>query len=157
MITLPAAWIAKALAPQANDVLLAFLTITHPDITTTYLVNDTVNQTRLGQVYTALGSLLILPPEQNGNQGIASLDIDAVDLSTITNLRTASPINGPLMVNIVLALASAPDDGVSFGTFQWKPLAYTDLHASGQLVDEDPMDIMMPGDTLSPVNNPGAF
>ena len=157
MRTIPAGLLSAMNAPTYNGALLTFLTISHPDITTIHLVDNEVAVARGGVLYLTLGAESKLPGEQGDGVGNATLAIDAVDLTAITALRTVS-LSSFVLVNIVLALGATPDtDYLDMGTYKWRNVTWNKDVASGDLSFDDDLDLIIPGDDLSPVNNPGAF
>lgn len=156
MRTVPAALQAASLYSQTPSAVVEFLTISHADLPASlYLVNNPAAITHDGQEYSPFAFRVELPADKDGEIGDARLIIDAVDLSIITAIRS---IQSRATVGIIVALADAPDTTeVDLGTFEWKDITYNATTVSGALTYEDRLDILVPGDTFTPVAVPGNF
>jgi hypothetical protein len=160
-VNIPSALQQAALASQTPEVVLLFVTTTHADLDApVYLVNNTQDMVRGGQTYTAIAQDITLPSDTDSGDAAARLVLDALHSSTFAPIEMIRSISSetPAEVGIVLALASDPDTTeYDLGTFEFKSTEWDSLELSGDLTYEDNLDVLIPGDCMTPDNTPGAF
>jgi hypothetical protein len=144
------------LAAQTNEVVLTFLSLSHPDLSAPlYVVNNNVAIVKDGVTFAPFPFAISLPADTDGNIGNASLTIDAVDLSIITALKS---IDTAPTVSLVVALASDPQvTELDLGEFTWKEISYNEQTVSGELTYSDTLDLLVPSIVIDPVDLPGSF
>jgi len=98
---------AALYAPQTPLVFLHLVTIDHDDLGAPIrLVDNLIDITSRGDLYTAFPIRVVLPPDVPGELPGLDLTIDAIDQSLITALRS---ISSPPKISIDVIIASTPD------------------------------------------------
>jgi hypothetical protein len=118
-------------------------------------VNNNVNITSGGSVYTAYPFEAVLPDDKEEKEPAAEIRIDNVDRSLMDEIRS---IQSPPTITISVILASSPN------TIEWGPL---DMETRGVTYDAQTIIISLaysaftqepfPYLTFDPVNFPGMF
>ena len=143
-------------APETDEVFLILVTISHPQLPAPLrAVNNTVNVTSRGDVFTAYPVRIDLPGESADEVARVQLQIDNVDRLILDTLRTLSE---PPTVTVEVIMASTPDT-VEAGPFAMTlhSAPYDALTVTGELAFEDILNEPFPGDTFSPALFPGLF
>ena len=144
-------------AQETNKVFLTLVTISHDDITGGPLrfVNDNVNITSNGDIYSAFPFEIILPPERADELVVAKLRIDNIDRGITLALRE---INSAPSVTVQVILADDPNN-VQLGplNFTWRVAEYSVDIVEGDLRFEELLGEPFPGDRVTPSLFPGVF
>lgn len=143
-------------AQQTAEVLLVALTITHPDITTLRLVNNTQPVVRAAGTYQPYPMQLSLPAQRDDQLPQVDIVIDNVDREVLRQIRTVS---GVPQVTMEVILASSPDT-VEAGPFDFalKQVNYDVLAITGTLgYEDDILNQRVPAMDYTPTNSPGLF
>lgn len=143
-------------AQQTAEVFLVCLTITHPDITTLRLVNNTQPVVRAAGTYQPYPMQLILPAQRDDQLPQVDIVIDNVDREVLRQIRTVS---GVPKVTMEVILASSPDT-VEAGPFDFslKQAGYDVLAITGTLgYEDDILNQRVPAMEYTPTNSPGLF
>ncbi|MGP1274246.1 MAG: DUF1833 family protein [Caulobacterales bacterium] len=113
-------YLDAALAQETDEIHLALLTVTHPDFAALEieapeygisngairLVANGESVTSRGNVYTAAGFELTLPPQGEGEKPVMSVRIENIDRRLTALLRT---LTSPPVFSVEVVLASDPD------------------------------------------------
>jgi hypothetical protein len=143
-------------AQETGEVFLVCLTITHPDITTQRLVNNTQPVVRAAGTYQPYPMQLKLPDERDDQLPQVDIVIDNVDRAVLEQIRT---IKGVPQVTMEVILASSPDT-VEAGPFDFslKTASYDVLAITGTLgYEDDILNQTVPATEYTPTNSPGLF
>jgi hypothetical protein len=153
--TLSAAALAAMFAQETDAVFLVLLTLTHPDITTLRVVNNTQDVTSRGNVYVAFPFDAKLPTDIAEQLGTVQLTISNVDRRIIDEIRT---IEGPMTATFEVVTASAPDT-VEVGplTFDAIECDYTVDSITATLAYEPILNEPFPAGTFNPQDFPAMF
>ncbi|WP_130617990.1 DUF1833 family protein [Dyella amyloliquefaciens] len=144
------------LAQETAEVFLVCVTITHPDIDTQRLVNNTEVVSRAAGDYLPCPMNLALPDQTEDQVPEVNIVIDNVDREVLRQIRL---IRGVPQVTLEVILASSPDT-VEAGPFDFslKSTNYDVLSINGTLgYDDDILNQQVPAQTYTPVNSPGLF
>jgi len=154
LVSLPA--LQGALAAQTDEVYLVLLQIDHADLPSPIrLVNNSVDVTSSGDVYTAFPFEVQLPDDREDKEPLASLKIDNVSRDLIDEIRS---IQSPPLMTISVILESSPS------IIEWGPL---ELETRGVTYDASSIVFRLgystftrepfPFRTFDSVNFPGMF
>lgn len=139
----------------SDDPFLMFVTLSHPDITSIYLVNNTVNQTSRGQEYQAFPMEITLPTDDGESQREVQIDFDNVSLELIDELRS---ITTPMDVKIEMILASDPDTvQLSLEELKLRSVTYDKQKISAKLYMDSFLNVELTSEKYTPTNYPGLF
>ncbi|MCJ9428698.1 DUF1833 family protein [Kordiimonas marina] len=111
-MTMNNAGLQAAFAESSGDVWLVFLTISHPSLTDgpLYLVCNSTDVTRGGQLYTGVLFNIVLPGQHDRRSSYASLRLPNVDRKITDAVRPLKDSNDTVDVSLEVALAASPDD-----------------------------------------------
>jgi len=143
-------------APQTSKVFLTLLTIDHADLGAPLrFVNDNVDVTSNGDLYSAFPFEVILPPERADELTVGRLRIDNIDRGITSTLRSISTAPSAA---IQVVLSSDPDT-VQLGplNFTWRIADYDVSTVEGDLRFEELLGEPFPGDRVTPNTFPGVF
>lgn len=143
-------------AQETGEVFLVCLTITHPDITTQRLVNNSQPIARTAGTYTPCPMQLTLPPQRDDQLPQVNIIIDNIDREVLRQIRTVS---GVPQVAMEVILASSPDT-VEVGPLDFTLLSttYDVLAITGVLgYEQDILNQRVPAADYTPTNSPGLF
>lgn len=153
--SLSASVIAGMNAPQTGLCMLALLELSHPSwVTPIRVVNNTVDITHLGNVYTAYPFDVMLPSESDDPNPTASLRIDNVDRRIVREVRATSGD----AINVTLKVISAEEpDVVQVGPLQFKarPITWDAAVIEATLTYDDILNRRYTSWTFSPNSHPG--
>ena len=154
-MTVSSAYKAAFFAQQTNEVLLAILEISHADITTIRVVNNTENITSGGDEYIAFPFECRLPNLSAEDIPRATINICNVDRQIVQAVRS---ISSRPDISLSLILASDPDT-IEVGPFDFKlaDVDYDVLTVGGSLTMDDFFDETYPGDRFTPGQYAGLF
>ena len=146
----------QAYALTSGDAWLVLCTITHPPTGTTLrVVNNTVDITSRGQVFTAYPFKITLPHETGEGIGSATLQIDNVDLALVDMLRSA--VIAPT-VKIEVVLSTYPDQvEIAIPSLALRQVTWDATSIRGTLLSEDLLSAAFPGYIYDPIEWPGLF
>lgn len=146
-----------ALAEETDEVFLACLRISHPEMAADIrVVHDKQDLVRSDGTYIAFPFRLNLPTDTEDNIPKVSITIDNVDQQIIKELRK---LNSPPTVRLEVVLASSPNT-VEVGPFDFelKNISYDAFTITGELgYKEDFLDEPFPKDTFNPNTARGMF
>lgn len=144
------------MARETGEVMLICITITHPDITTLRLVNNTQVIHRTAGDYTPCPMNLKLPDQAEDKIPQVQVTVDNVDLEV---LRAIREVEGVPQVTMEVILASSPDH-VEAGPFDFALMgaSYDVLAIQGTLgYQDDVFNQQFPAQSYTPSNSPGLF
>lgn len=155
MSTLSAHAVREAMKQHSGEVFLPLLTLTHPSMATQRLVNNPVNVTSNGQVYTAFPFKLPMPQDVGDSLPSLNLSISNVDRRLIEALRS---ISSPIEVTLAIVAASTPDV-IEQGpyTFDMVSVGYNESTITGRLGYEPLLSEPFPAGSFNPQQFPGVF
>lgn len=147
--------IAQLFAQESNEVLLTLVTLSHPNFGEIHLVNNTVDITSRGQVYTAFPMSVRYPVDDGESARDFQLEMDNVSLAVISQLRGVTDF---INVTIELILASMPDTvQVSQSELQILTLQYNKSRITAKVVLDNFLNTAMTSEKYGPTNFPGLF
>ncbi len=153
--TLTPALLAEMFGQVSDDPFLMFVTISHEDFPTIYLVNNTVDQTSRGQEFTAFPMTVNLPTDDGESAREVTIDFDNVSLELIEELRT---VTSPMDVKIEMILASDPDTvQLSLEELKMRSVSYNKQRVSAKLYMDSFLNVEMTSEKYGPTNYPGMF
>lgn len=143
-------------AQQTGEVFLLLLTIEHASLAAPIrVVNDLVNHTSNGDVFTAFPFQLQLPDEHEDKPPRMRLSIDNVDRTIVESLRR---LTSPPTVQLDVCLASQPDViEESFPGFLLQSVSYDHLVVEGDLTLDDIVTEPFPEGSYTPQHFAGLF
>lgn len=140
---------------ESDDPFLMFLTLTHESFSTIYLVNNTVNQTRLGVEYQAFPMSIKLPADNGETTREIAVEFDNVSLELIEELRS---ILTPIDLKIEMCLASDPDTvQLSLEELKLREITYTKQTVSAKLYMDSFLNVELTSEKYTPSTFPGLF
>lgn len=143
-------------AQETGEVLLHLLTIDHDDLPETLrFVDNTVDITSGGNVYTAVAFQLALPQEREDAMPQVQVRIDNVDRRIMESIR---PLVSPPAMTLAVILASSPNT-MEFGpcNFTLRGVEYDARSITGVLAHEDVLNEPAMQYAFTPQNFPGLF
>lgn len=143
-------------ARETDEVFLICLRISHPDITTIKITDNTEPVVRADGTYNPFPFAIALPTESEGDIPKVSLVIDNVDRE-IT--RQLSQLQGRPSVEFEVILASTPDT-IEAGPFAFSLMnaTYNALVVTGSLgFEEDILNQAFPAQSYDPLNSPALY
>ncbi len=145
-----------ARSEETSEVFLELLTIDHPDLAAPIrVVNDEIDLTSNGEVFTAFPFELTLPNDEEGRVPRARLRIDNVDRRIVQAIREVS--SAPT-VQIEVARASAPDVvEVPFPVLQMAKVRYDAFVVESDLILPGLENEPYPAAKFTPKDYPGLF
>ncbi len=155
MNTLTPQLLAQIFAQESTDPFLMLLTLTHPDITTIRLVNNTVNITSRSQVFTAFPFTVTLPADDGEVAREVSIEFDNVSLDLIDEIRT---VTTPIEVKLEMVLSSLPNAvQISLEELQIQNITYNSSRISARLILDSFLQTEISSERYSPSIFPGIF
>lgn len=153
--TLSANAVLELLAQQSSEAFLMLLTLTHPQITTLRVVNNTQDVTSNGNVFTAFPFKFALPADLADEMPSLQLVISNVDRRLIDELRT---ISDPISIQLDIIAASSPNV-IEVGPFNFDLIhaRYNKDTITGTVSTEPILQEPFPADTFNPRDFPGLF
>lgn len=152
---LSAQLLAEMFGQESGDPYLMFLTISHPDFDTLYLVNNVEDQTSRGQVYTAFPMSVKLPNDDGESTREVTIEFDNVSLQLIEELRS---VITPMDVKIEMILASDPDTvQLSLEELKLRSVGYDKQKVTAKLYMDSFLNLELTSEKYQPSNFPGLF
>lgn len=148
---------AKAiLARETDEVFLCLLEITHPDITTIRIANNTEPVIRADGTYNPYPFEAVLPEDSDSASPAVQLRIDNIDRDVTRAIRNLS---GVPKCTLRVVLASNPNvDEVGPFNFSILNIDYDVMTISAQIgYEEDFLNQAVPAQSYIPSNSPGIF
>lgn len=147
--------VRELLAQESGEAFLQLLTLTHPQMTTVRVVNNTQNVTSRGNVYTAFPFSITLPADVVDELPGLTLSISNVDRQLVDELRT---LMDPITVTLEIVSASTPDT-VEVGPFDFEMLQVRIAvdRITGTLMTDPLLQEPFPATTYNPKDFPGLF
>lgn len=145
------------LALDTDKVLVSALTITHPELETIRIVNDSVASNRAGGTYIPWAFEPIFPDDNETANPSASLTVDNVDLEIANKIRSLS--GDPPKCTLEAFLADQPDQ-VELGPFDFSILEGNIDLTTLELrlgYEEDFLNQAFPAQSYIPSTSPGLF
>lgn len=103
---LSAELLAQIFAQESDDPYLALVTLSHPDLTTIRLVNNSVDIESRGNTFQAFPMKLKFPVDDGESAKEFTIEFDNVSLELIEEIRS---VTTGISVTIEMILASMPD------------------------------------------------
>lgn len=153
--TLSAQAVREYFAQESGEATLDLLTLSHPDMDTVRLANNTVNVVSRGETFLAFPFTLRLPDDVADQISQGTLQISNIDRRLIEALRS---IREPIAAQIELVLGSTPDV-VEFGPvfFDLFPITYNAQTINATLAFENLISEPFPSESFTPQLFPGLF
>ena len=131
MRTLSTAATQSIYGQETGEVWLYLLTIAHPEMSTTYMINNTEQITSRGNVHLPIPFDLSIPKEEDGELPSVDIVIDNIGLSLMESIRS---ISGQPTITMEIVMASDPDT-VEVGPFVFslKNVDYNAYQIRGQI------------------------
>lgn len=130
-----------------GEVFLWLLKLSHPTITDIFVVNDKVNQTSNGQVYTAYDFAIVIAEDTGDKSPEMQIRIGNVDRSLIDEIRQ---VPTPIKVDASLILASNPDNlEITFPEMTLRSVSYDQFVITGTLVVDEVLNLRFPADVVN--------
>jgi hypothetical protein len=142
---------------QSSDPFLFLFTFTHPDYPGQFFrfVNNLVDITSRGDVYSAMAIKITLPVEDGNSIPTVMLEMDNVGLEILSEMRK---VTSPFTVLVELILASDPSYiEMSVPDMLLTKLTYDASRLTGTLTSDNFMSQKIPGTIYSPQHFPGLF
>lgn len=149
--------VVQAMNRQSTDALfLVLMTITHSDITTVRLVNNTEDVTSGGDVYQAFPFSVILPPDDEDEPAVIRVTMANVTRRLVSEARTIAGKAELALADIELIEHSAPDTVLASWTdFEVHNVRYDASALSFDLSPQLFLNVGFPGDSMTKGNTPG--
>ena len=145
-------------ASNTTQVALALVEINHTDLGSPIrVVNNTANITSNGNVYTAFPFFIELPDDDEEQLANVTLQIDNVDRTIVTAVRSMSNLEQPT-ATLSIILAGSPNT-IEAGPFYFtiKNCSYDKNSVWAELAYEDILNERFPKDSQTPQLVPGMF
>ncbi len=148
--------LAQLFAQESNDPFLTLLTLSHPDfISDIFLVNNTVDITSRGQVYSALPMKIRVPTDDGETARSFQIDMDNAALTMMTAIRS---VTTAISVKLEMILASMPDVvQISQEDLTIATITYTATSLTARIVLDGFLNVAMTSEQYVPKNFPGIF
>jgi hypothetical protein len=146
---------AQLFAQESDDPFLCLVTLTHSAFTTIRLVNNSVDITSNGFVFTAFPMKIRLPVDDGETARDFQIDFDNASRALITSLRS---VTGDIGVKIDMILASMPDViQMSFEDLILRTVTYNATKVSAKIVMDSFLAVEMTSERYTPSLYPGLF
>jgi Domain of unknown function (DUF1833) len=142
---------------QSSDPFLFLFTFTHPDYPGQFFrfVNNLVDITSRGDVYSAMAIKITLPVEDGNSIPTVMLEMDNVGLEILSEMRK---VTSPFTVLVELILASDPSYiEMSVPDMLLTKLTYDASRLTGTLTSDNFLNQKLPSGIYSPNFFPGIF
>lgn len=147
--------LAQLFAQESSDPFLTLVTLSHDSFDTIRLVNNSVNITSRGDVFTAFPMKIRFPVDDGETARDFTIDFDNVGLELIEEIRT---VTTPISVKIELILASIPNEvQISQEDLLIEALTYNDKKISAKIALDNFLSTEMTSERYNPSNFPGLF
>jgi hypothetical protein len=147
--------LAQLFGQVSDDPFMMFFTITHPDFSPIYLVNNTVDQISRGITFQAFPMTVRLPTDDGESTREVAIDFDNVSLELIDELRT---VTTPMDVKIEMILASDLDTvQLSLEELKLRSVVYDKQKVSAKLYMDSFLNVEMTSEKYTPTLYPGLF
>lgn len=148
--------IAQLFAQESSDPFLTLVTLSHSSFPSDIrLVNNTVDITSRGLVFTAFPMKIRFPVDDGESVRDFSIDMDNVSLTLIEEIRSVTDFIG---VKIEMILASLPDVvQISQGELRIQSLTYNAKRISAKVILDSFLNTEMTSEKYGPTNFPGLF
>lgn len=147
--------LAQMFGQVSDDPFLMFVTISHPEFSTIYLVNNTVDQTSRGQEYTAFPMQITLPNDDGETTREVRIEFDNVSLELVDELRS---VTDPMDVKVEMCLASDPDTvQLSLEELKMRSVRYDKQRVSARLYMDSFLNVELTSEKYNPTSYPGLF
>lgn len=147
--------LAQLYKQDSEDPFLTLITLTHTSFGTIRLVNNIVDITSRGDVFTAYPCRVVLPKDDGETAREITLDIDNTTGEFIDELRSVTDF---IEVKLELVLASIPDAvQMSFEELKIQSVSYNAARISARLFMDGFLTTEMTSEKYNPLNFPGLF
>ena len=147
--------LAQMYGQESDDPFMMFVTLSHADFDTLYLVNNVVNQTSRGQEYQAFPMTIRLPNDDGETAREVLIDFDNVSLELIDELRS---VTTPMDVKIEMILASDVDTvQLSLEELKLRSVSYDKQKISAKLYMDSFLNVELTSEKYTPTKYPGLF
>lgn len=148
--------LAQLYAQESSDPFLTLVTLSHPSFAQDIrLVNNQVDITSRGDIYTAFPLKIKLPMDDGESTREVTLEMDNVGLTFVDELRTVTDL---ITVKLELVLASIPNDvQVSFEDLKISSLSYNKTRISARLFLDNFLNTELTSEQYTPKNFRGLF
>jgi len=156
MRTLSSADIQAMNAEETGQAYLCLITISHPNLPLPIAVtSDAVPTVSNGTTFVPFPFLFQIPDDRSDQLPVAKLQIDNIDLSIITAIRSVG--NLPLTVLMQIVLASAPNTIEAQWSMTMRNVNWDAMTVTMDLRFDEILDEPFPGDLVTPSTLPGVF
>jgi hypothetical protein len=140
---------------ETDQAVLLLVTISPDGFDPVYLVNNTVDITSRGQVYTALPLTVKVTPDDGETLQRVTLTLDNISLELIDWVRT---LTYPIPVVLETIFSGNPDVvEQSISDLIIKQIEYNVQSITATLFADDDFNQKLPSDTYNPLEFPGLF
>lgn len=150
------ALLAQLYGQQSDDPFLTLVTLSHPEFADDIrLVNNTVDITSNGQIYSAFPMNIVPPRDDGETTREVTIVFDNVSLELLDELRTATV---SIQVKLDMILASNPDEiQMSLGELKIKTVSYNASTITAQLYLDDFFNTELTSEKYNPTDWKGLF
>lgn len=142
-------------AQESDDPLLMLVTLSHPDFSPIYLVNNVEDIVSNGNTFIAFPMKIRLSVEDGETQKEVSIEFDNVGLDLIDELRT---VTTPVQVRIDTVLASDPNQiQTTIEELKMRSVNYNSKRITAKLYLDSFLNVELTSEKYSPSNFPGLF
>jgi hypothetical protein len=149
------ALLAELYGQESGIPFLMLLTLTHVSFGTIRLVNNIVDVTSRGNVYTAFPIKVSLPADDGETTREVSLEIDNTSIEFIDEFRS---VTTPIDALVEMILSSIPDTvQISLADLKIKNITYNKNRISAKLYLDDFLNTDFSSERYNPGQFPGIF
>lgn len=147
--------LTEVFSQESSDPLLLLVTVSHPDFSTLYLVNNTEDVVSRSNTYISFPMSIRLSPDDGETARNVQISFDNVSLELIDEMRS---VITPMDVEIEAVLASDPDTvEIGFGELRLVNIKYDQKTIRGSLILDDFLRTELTSEKYTPTIYPGLF
>lgn len=148
--------LSQIFAQESFDPFLTLVTLSHPDWDEPiYLVNNSVDFTSRGQVFTAFPMRIRLPVDDGETARSFNLELDNASLYLIAQVRS---VTEAIKVKIEMVLASFPDDvQMEQDELSIQSVTYNKAKITANIVLDNFLNTELSSERYTPSIFPGLF
>ena len=155
--SLSAQLLAQLFAQESSDPFLILVTLSHPDITTIRLVNNSEQIISRGNTFISFPMNIRLPSDDGETSKQVSIDFDNVSLELIEEIRTINS-SERITVKLEMILASLPNEvQMSLEELFIRSVQYNKFKLSATIGIDDFFNAELTSENYSPSKYPGIF
>lgn len=146
--TISNAAMAAMFGNETNEVFLVIAEITHADMTTVRIVNNTEDIISNGDTYVAFPFEIIFPNEDAKKLSRSTMRLCNVNQEIIAEIFD---LDSPAAIDVSVIMASDPDT-IEAGPFSYliRDISFDAILLTAQLAYEDVLNELIPGHTMNP-------